>query len=89
MLVGKSFMIGNNKFYGKAKNCPLQSNEKYEIMVIVDEPKQSLSETLYVQLIMLKVSICNDVSSTYYEAWIIPLLLISLGASMGFYFYRR
>ncbi|EZA48422.1 Receptor-type tyrosine-protein phosphatase kappa [Ooceraea biroi] len=39
---GKVFAIGDNKMYGKAKNCQVQPKELYDITVIVSEYNQIL-----------------------------------------------
>jgi len=83
--VVKLFTIGNNKMYGRAKNCQLQPKQSYDITVIIVEANQSS----HIEPIALNITIFNgEVSRTYTEIWLIPLLLI-LTAVVVFYFYRR
>jgi len=81
----KLFTIGNNKMYGRAKNCQLQPKQSYDITVIIVEGNQSS----HIEPIALNITIFNgEISRTYTEIWLIPLLLI-LAAVVVFYFYRR
>jgi len=45
-VAGELFIVGNNKFYGNAKNCPLQPKELNEIMVFITDSNQSLYSKL-------------------------------------------
>lgn len=78
-------MLGDNRLYGKAKNCPLQCEQLYEITVIVTHWRENLSN----EPIMLKTSIfLGKISTTHYEKWLVPVMVI-VGAAIAFYFYQR
>jgi len=86
-LAGELFIVGDNKFYGKAKNCLLQPKELYEIIVILAESNQSFSESD-----ILKILVHNDEIPSmmrFHEKWIIPIILIIIGTIIALYFYRR
>jgi len=87
-LAGELFIVGDNKFYGKTKNCPLQPKELYEIIVILAEG----NESFYNEQNILKILIRDDrdeVPSMYHEKWIIPIILIIIGVAIALYFYGR
>ncbi|XP_026825817.1 uncharacterized protein LOC105285567 [Ooceraea biroi] len=85
--LNKSFTIGNNKMYGRAKNCQLQLKESYDITVIVTEN----NENSLIDPIMLKITVLNgEISSQpHHEAWLIPVILILIVAAVLLYLYRR
>ncbi|RLU26737.1 hypothetical protein DMN91_000534 [Ooceraea biroi] len=85
--LNKPFTIGNNKMYGRAKNCQLQPKESYDITVIVTEN----NENSLIDPIMLKITVLNDEISPRprHEAWLIPVILILIMAAVLLYLYRR
>lgn len=76
-------MLGNNQTYGRARNCPLKSQESYEIVIIVIESKGSSKEP-----IMKSIRI-GKIPSKHHEAWIIPIILLLVIAGAAFYLYQR
>ncbi|KAL6261494.1 hypothetical protein P5V15_006583 [Pogonomyrmex californicus] len=83
-LVGKVFMIGDNKTYGNAKNCPLKPNEFYKIMVMVTEKNLSNNP-----IILAKLINTNKVSSMHHGVWFIPLVIYLVIASISCYLCQR
>jgi len=80
------FTIGNNKMYGRAKNCQLQPKESYNITVIIVVGNQNS----HIESIALNILIFNGkVSRTRVETWLIPLLLLLIVAVIMFYLYQR
>ncbi|KAL6261513.1 hypothetical protein P5V15_006601 [Pogonomyrmex californicus] len=83
-LAGKLFIVGDNKIYGNAKNCPLKPNEVYEIVIIVIEQNLSSKPIMLIKSIRLGM-----LPPIHHEMWLIPLILFFVVAGIAFYFYRR
>ncbi|GAB1866951.1 protein-tyrosine-phosphatase [Camponotus japonicus] len=81
---GKLFMVGDNRIYGGARNCPLKPGESYEIVIMVIETNSSKEPIMLVKSIRI-----GEVPSKHHEAWIIPIILLLVIAGAAFYLYQR
>ncbi|KAL6263954.1 hypothetical protein P5V15_004035 [Pogonomyrmex californicus] len=81
-LAGKRFIVGDNKVYGNATNCPLQPNELYEIIVMIIETNLSNKPIILAKLIRTSKAL-------YHEVWFVPLVIYLIIASISFYLCRR
>lgn len=81
-------MIGDNKLYRRAKNCPLQSKESYDITVIVTESDRSSRVKPIVQKIT-EIIVNGEISRTPHEAWLVPVILILIASLVILHLYRR
>ncbi|XP_020298834.1 uncharacterized protein LOC109863064 [Pseudomyrmex gracilis] len=86
-----TFIVGDNKTYGGARNCPLQPNRSYEIIVILKEQRSIFRISNEMTMLKLWTSIgkVSD-SSPIYEIWLsIPIILLLIIVVTVFYIYRR
>jgi len=77
-------MVGDNRIYGGARNCPLKPGESYEIVIMVIETNSSKEPIMLVKSIRI-----GEVPSKHHEAWIIPIILLLVIACAAFYLYQR
>ncbi|EFN73959.1 Receptor-type tyrosine-protein phosphatase kappa [Camponotus floridanus] len=81
---GKLFTVGDNRIYGGARNCPLKSEESYEIVIIVIEKNSSKEPIMLAKSIRI-----GEIPSKHHEAWIIPIILLLVIVGAAFYLYQR
>lgn len=83
-IADERFKIGDNRFYGKARNCPLKPEEFYEIVIIVTDWYSSTEPIMLAKSVQV-----GEVPPTHHEVWIVPITLFLVLAGAAFYLYRR
>jgi len=77
-------MLGDNRIYGGARNCPLKFEESYEIVIIVTEQNSSKESIMFAKSIRI-----GEIPSKHHEAWVIPIILLLVIGGAAFYLYQR
>lgn len=77
-------MVGDNRIYGGARNCPLKPEESYEVVIIATETSSSKEPIMLAKSIRI-----GEVPPKHHEAWIIPIILFLAAAGATFYLYHR
>ncbi|XP_011640089.2 receptor-type tyrosine-protein phosphatase kappa-like [Pogonomyrmex barbatus] len=88
-LAGKLFIVGDNKIYGNAKNCPLKPNESYEIIVMIIEANLSNKPIILAKLIRTSKALYHEVWFVRCLVLVCTLVIYLIIASISFYLCQR